>query len=93
MSGLKDDEGKNKRGAADDEDDVDWDALDSDQLDSDDLDRLERGEKIKSSETKMKNASHGGSGKDVIVSRGYEQDVGKKLLKDKQDKEKLAGMS
>ena len=87
LSGLQEDISKNRRGAQDSEDEVDFDDLNSDELNSEDLDKLERGEKINVDKKKKK------LGTDIIMDRDLGQDIGKKLLKEKKEKEKKAGMS
>lgn len=66
---------------SDDEEDVDWDALNSDELDSEDLDNLEKhGKLLKKKEKPAQN--------DLKVSTGYTEDIGKKMMKNKEEKKK-----
>jgi len=68
---------------------MDWDAINSDELNSEDIDRLEAGGKlVTKKKTKKK-----GEGMNIKFSAGFGEDVGKKLMEQKQEKKKTEKMS
>lgn len=74
-------------GADEDGEDIDWDALNSDDLDSEDLDNLEKHGKLKSKGTKNNSLSG------MKVATGFNEDIGKKMMKDKEEKKKKDKMT
>ena len=66
---------------------MDWDAINSDELNSEDLDQLEKTGKLK-----LKKDSKS-SGIDIKFSTGFGEDLGKKLIKDKEEKKTKSKMS
>ena len=80
LDGLQGDKSelfRKNRGDQDlDDEDINWDELNSDELNSEDLDNLEKHGKLAKKKAKD----------DVKVSTGFDNDIGEKLLKTKQEK-------
>lgn len=83
LSGLTNGDGKQKKKEKKslEFDDIDWDNVNPDDFDSDDLDQIEANKEKKK------------GGPDIKFTSGFGEDVGKKLLKNKQSKQDEAKMT
>ena len=87
LTGLTEDKGKSARGPKEEVDakDIDWDAVNSDELNSEDLDQIEQTGKLDVSKSKQ--------GPEIKFSTGFGENIGEKLIKNKQEKKEKAGMT
>ena len=65
--------------------DIDWDAINSDELNSEDLDQIEKTGKLDISKSKQ--------GPNIKFTTGFGENIGEKLIKNKQEKKQKAGMT
>ena len=84
LSGIETGEGDNQKRGLEFED-IDWDNVNPDDFDSDDLDALENGKAI--AKGKAKNTP------DIQFTTGFGEDIGKELLKKKDQKQKESKLS